>query len=471
MHPSAQSRHPIGGKTRPGQLAALLILIAAMLFGTVLNIGRAADSRTLISIGESNNQDERAELLNYFGNPKDAEVDVITVADTQAAMKDIVPGGVTGSAYSAAALTCLPLGDGIQVETINITEITPAMFAIALVTAGVGDANLIVAAPSDAPAGGLTALAGIFKSWDKVSCESSQTTKARQELALRELALTTEISTSVGQSTSYAGSFVIDAQRAIVLGGFTSSDDISAAIANQEAVYNVSIPAEQRSKLVDFMVDLVGQKIDWSTFAKGWTIDYPDATHITMKGDGIAIQNAQASATARAAKDMTSTARAAKNQTATARTGAKQTEAAQTAEAEAALTQTAQAQPTATATATPLPNDVSGTLTAPITNGSVQIDSGGGKVATYQIADGATLKRNGVPTAGADFKKGDRVAFKVDTVTNQVVSLEATPASSSGTPVAKLVYLLPLLLLIPLGMVIKGRSYGDPFVVKRVARD
>ena len=73
------------------------------------------------------------------------------------------------------------------------------------------------------------------------------------------------------------------------------------------------------------------------------------------------------------------------------------------------------------------------------------------------------------PTAG-DLKKGDSVSIKVDAVTDEVVEIVAT-APDSGTPLAKLIFLLPVLLLIPLGMVIKGKSGGDPFVVKRVARD
>jgi hypothetical protein len=346
---------------------------------------------------------------------------------------------------------------------------------MALVTAGVGDATLIVAAPADAQAGGLTALTGIFKAWDKVKCDSSQTSNARQKLALRELALTTEISASIGQTTSYAGAFVIDSQRAIVVSDFTSQEDISAAIANQEAVYNIAVPADQRAKLVDFMVDLQKQDIDWSTFSAGWTIEYPEGTRITMKGDGIAILNAQASATAKAAKDMTSTARASKNLTATARADAHATQTAeaaqQTAEAEANLTATALALPTATATATPLPNDVSGTLDAPISGNQMSVKGADGTITSYQVANTATLTRNGHQAIRGDFKKGDDVALKVDTVTNQVVSVQGTEPAKSGTPIAKLVYLLPLLLLIPLGMVLKGRSYGDPFVVKRVARD
>lgn len=476
MTSTRTTRTPIGGHTRPGQTAALLLLVVALMAGLAGLSGRAAKNTTLISIGESNNDEQRKELLGYFGNPENAEVTVVTVADTIEAMADIVPDANVGTAYSSAALTCLPLGDGLEVETININAITPSVYAMALVTAGVGDARLIVAAPSSAAAGGLTALTGIFGAWDKVACESSQSTRERQELALRQLGLTTEISTALGLPlTSNIGFFVIEVQRIIVINGFDSRDEIQSTIANQELTFGIALPQAQRDKLIDFMVDLVSLNIDWSTFSDGWTIEFPSATKINMRGDGIAILNAQASATAKAADNMTATARAEKQLTATARAEKRMTQTAvaaeKTAEAAAAMTQTALAQPTSTATATPMPFEYDGTLAAPVEDLKLVLQTSEGQEVTYQIAQSVTVTRGDAAAVLGDLKKGDRLAIKVDAVTNEVVSIAATPAPESGTPIAKLIFLLPVLLLIPLGMVVRGRSFGDPFVVKRVARD
>lgn len=479
MTSTRTSRPPIGGHTRPGQFAALLLLVVALVTGAMNLNGRAAENTTLISIGESNNDDQRAELLGYFGNPSDAQVEVISVEDTRNAMADIAPDAEIGTAYSSAALTCLTLGDGLNVSTINIGSITPAMYAMALVTAGVGDAQLIVAAPNSAPAGGMTALTGIFSAWDKVNCESSQSTKERQELALRELALTVEIASSLGLPiTSNIGFFVIEVQRIIVINDFESRAEIESTIANQELLFGITLPQAQKDKLTDFMVDLVGLDIDWSTFSKGWDIKFPSATSIIMTGDGIAIQNAQASATAKAAEDMTSTAEARKAKTSTAKAEKRQTQTAvaaaesqATQDAIAALTQTAEAQPTATATSTPLPFEYSGKLAAPIENLQLILKTVDDQEIAYKIAQSVSVARSGNPAAIGDLKEGDSLSIKVDAMTNEVVEIAATPAPESGTPIAKFLIFLPVLLLIPLGMVVKGRSFGDPFVVKRVARD
>jgi uncharacterized protein YpuA (DUF1002 family) len=475
MTSTRHDRLPTDGRSRPGLRLVFVLLLVTLVAGTFTRIGGAQDSETLISIGESNNDEQRAELLEYFGNPSDAEISVVSVADTVEAMREVVPDANVDTAYSSAALTCLPLGDGLEVQTININAITPAVYAMALVTAGVGDAQLTVASPASVPAGGLTALTGIFLAWDKVNCESSQSTKERQELALRQLGLTTEISTALGLPlTSNIGFFVIEVQRLIVINDLNSREDIEATIANQELTFAITLPEEQKAKLIDFMVDLVALDIDWSTFSAGWTIDFPSPTSIIMRGDGIAILNAQASATARAAEEMTATAQAEKDARATERAEKRATQTAiaqQTIDAEAALTQTALAQPTATATATPMPFEYQGTLAAPVEDNQLILKTADDQEVAYTVAQTVSVMRDDAAASVSDLKKGDGLSIKVDAMTNEVVAIVATAAPENGTPFAKLIDQLPVLLLIPLGMVVRGRSFGDPFVVKRVARD
>ena len=382
MTPTRSPHARRSARPRLGPTFALLALMLAIFGAAVTSGGMAAQKKvdTIVSIGESNSPEQRDELLGYFGAEKNAKVDVITVDQTKDAMKDVIPDFNLSSAFSSAALTCSPLGDGLNVTTINITQITPAMYAMALVTAGVGDATLIVAAPATAPAQGMTALTGIFKAWDRVNCESAQTTPKRQQLALRELAVTVEISTAIGEAqTGYAGAFVIDTQRVIVTNKYTSREDITATIQQMEATYGFTVPEPSRTKLIDLLVDLAKEKIDWSTFSAGWNIEYPTATQIKMTGDGIAIRNAQASATAKAAKEQTA---AAKAKTATARAEAEMTQTAIAAD----LTATALAQPTPTATATPMPNEYTGVLTAPVTNNQLAVKFADGVEKSYQIA-------------------------------------------------------------------------------------
>jgi len=481
-----------------------MAVVHAALIGLIANPGYAATSGKTITIGETNDEAERQELLGYFGATSDDKVEIVGVAETQKAMAKVIPGFDLASAYSSTALTCRDLGEGVDVTTINITKITPAMYAMALVTAGVGDAELIVAAPAAKAAEGMTALAGIFQSWQSNPCASSNTTKARQGIALRELALAIDLGNVILTDTAFAGDFVINVQQKVVIDGATTSDEIDGIVAEQERAYGFTVPEAQRDALITLMVDLQELEIDWSTFSDGWAISF-DAGKIVMRGDGVAIANAQASATAEAAKEQTATARDRKRGTQTAVAEAKQTEAAvaqrtaeagaeqtvvaaeqtavaaeQTAEAGESsadqtrtatddLTATARAQPTATPSPTPEPVAASGKITA-VTAPNLSVEVGG-QATEYRVMDAATITRDDRQVSLLDLKSGDAVALQVVSGTNQVIGIVAT-APDESSPLAalsKLLLAIPLLALIPVGIVLRGKSFGDPFIVKRVS--
>lgn len=504
------------------QRAVALLLFLAIVASFAGKIGFAADSGKTITLGESLNDAQRQELLDFFGASSDDRVETVTVADTIAAMEGITDEGIS-TAFSSTALVCRELGEGLEVSTRNITVITPSLYAIALVTAGIGDAELSVAAPDDAPAKGLTALTGVFKTWELAPCDSGNTSDKRQKLALEEITLAVEIGEAFGtpEGVQVAGDIVLFTQQAVVINGLKDAGEISDAIAEQEASRGVQVPAELRDKLVDFMVKLAKQKIDWSTFAAGWEIQpTDDGTGITMVGDGIAIRNAQETATVRAAENQTATAEAdaAAASTATAEALANDAEAAaaatQTAAAEfEMMTATAQAEldanaaateqakldadaaaaqatqdaisagltatasvPTPQPTATPAPVAISGTFDQ-VRGGQVWIkDSASGDLMSFTVPIDAAITRGGERAQLSDLKSGDEVSLTIDGYSNTVRALTATaPSVSAFSKFGKFLFLLPALAVIPLILFLKGRSggggggIGEAFVVKRVA--
>ncbi|MGI8475011.1 MAG: DUF1002 domain-containing protein [Thermomicrobiales bacterium] len=478
-----------------GQRAFLLTLLFAVLAGLLAHAGLAADSGKTIMLGESLDAAQKQELIDYFGAKPGDRIETITVADTQKAMSGIMDTNVQ-SAYSSTALTCGTLGGGLNVTTRNVTVITPSMYAMALVTAGIGDGTLVVAAPNDAPAEGRTALPGVFKTWSIAPCDSGSTSRKRQRLALEELALTVDIGNAL-LNIPAASNIVLETQKTVVIDKLTTSEAIDKALLAQENVGAVAIPADLRAKLADLMVRLAAQKIDWRTFSAGWTIEYNAAnTQITMKGDGIAIRNAQLTATVRAANHMTSTAAAAANLTSTAlaegdaaKATADARSAALTATADAAdaqatrmaiagLTATAAAQPTQTPmptpepTATPAPVAVGGAV-VDVSGGQIWVREAGSNAAIAYTVDGAaTITRGGKTSPFGAIVKGDTVSMTVDGSSKHV-----TMISASAKPVAilskllKFIWVIPALLMIPLIFFLKGRvgGIGDPFIVKRTA--
>jgi uncharacterized protein YpuA (DUF1002 family) len=473
-------------------LVVLMLLLAIALTAGPSNL--AAKSGKTITLGESLTPDQKRELLDYFKAEPDDAIYVITEADTDRAMRGIVDLGPSGplGAYSSTALTCRELGDGLDVTTRNITLVTPSMYAMALVTAGIGDARLVVAAPSQAPALGLTALAGVFLTWDKAPCDSGNTSSKRQRLALEELALTAKIGQALvaqglPDGVQRASDLVLDLQKTIVTDRLKKEPEIERVLSQLEQAQGITIPPDLRADLMKLMLRLATAKIDWSTFSAGWEIRRnADNTRITMTGDGIAIRHARETATAQAAAALTATANAAAQLTATAEAGIRMTATAQAAmtatanalatqQAIAALTATALAQPTMTPTpsptATPAPFTLQGTI-ADVQGQRIVLkpEQPNSDAPVFRVSDAATIERGGKAASLAALAKGDAVTLTVDGNTRMVTSLVAQPAPLGLTD--RLLALWWMLLCVPVAAVfLFWRSQTravEPFIVKRV---
>jgi uncharacterized protein YpuA (DUF1002 family) len=477
------------------RLAVALAAVAALAFGASLS----AKTTKTITLGESLNADQKRELLGYFKAGADDKVITITEKDTDEAMQGILDGlgqGLSG-AYSSTALTCRELGDGLDVTTRAITLVTPSMYAMALVTAGIGDAKLVVAAPELAPAAGLTAMAGVFKTWEIAPCDSGHTTKTRQRLALEQLALAADIGQALStpgltDGVQPAADVILETQKTIVTDKLTKQADIDAALLAQEQTKGIVIPADLRSKLVDLFIRLTKADIDWSTFSAGWEITWnADNTRVTMTGDGIAVRHARQTATAQAAAALTATAKAeaALTATAEARTALTATANAQltaeagaaltaTANAEAtrqaiaALTATAAAQPTATPTpqptATPAPFSVSG-IVAEVGQDRITLRpaSKNEQPASYGIRPDAGIVRDGKPATLDKIGRGDTVTLTIEGSSHLVTALDAHAAPGRGLAGFWWLPILPLILGVCVVQLSRRRA-EEPFIVKRV---
>lgn len=323
--------------------------------------GRAANGpgTTTITLGSSNDEQQRQDLLDFFGVTPDVEVIEVTTDEAVAAANGIF-GAEIEDAYSSTAFTCRELGQGLDIATINIDLVTPSLYALALVTAGVGDGQLVIAAPRDIPETRISALTGIFKMWQLEPCTSGVTNPARQRLAQEQLGLTVRIGRAfeaegLPDGVGRAATMVLEAQKQIINGQIRDQVGINRAVGAQERAQNLEIFEPEREELLALFVRIVNSDIDWSTFSEGWTIEYRGTNRVTMRGEGIAIRDAQATATAEAESTLAAARTAIAGQTATAEaltamTATAQAEAASdaTATAQAALTATSQAEATAT---------------------------------------------------------------------------------------------------------------------------
>jgi uncharacterized protein YpuA (DUF1002 family) len=331
-------------------LAALALVIGAMSASVIRPTPvSAADSTTVVAIGESNNADERAELLGVFGVEDSPDIVDVTVDETLTAWDGIFDLTGVDSAYSSTALTCGQTGSGVAVSTSNIEIVPPELYALTLVTAGLTDVELIVAAPDDAPALGMTALTGVFKSWDLSSCAGTGSDSSRRTLALQQLALVAGIGEAHGgaEAVRSTTNLLLASQQAVVLGEVGPAD-MDALVTAQADEQGLTLSADEQAGVVDFLDQLAGAGVDWNTFATEWTVDRASDTQVVMR-PGVPADSPAPGAEATGVGGAIGTIRPAP---ATA-TATAERQPTQTPEPTATVVATATAQATATATTAP----------------------------------------------------------------------------------------------------------------------
>ncbi len=258
------------GQRRMMAILAMFAITLTALAHPVSAIGQVR----IVALGESNDETQRAEVLRFLDATESDQVVTVTVDETLQAMDGVFDLAGIDTAYSSTALTCDPVGTGITVSTRNIEVIPPELYALTLLTAGMSDVQLGVAAPDNAPALGMTAMTGVFKTWQLASCPGSTSDPARQRLALEELALISGIGREpepVRQITQV----VLEAQQAII-GQQVAPNAIEAMVASRFRTAGVTINADDQARIVEFFGRLTTTNIDWGMFATGWTSQSAD---------------------------------------------------------------------------------------------------------------------------------------------------------------------------------------------------
>ena len=99
--------------------------------------------------------------------------------------------------YSSAKITRRDAGEGLVIQIVtpsNITQVTSEMYANAMLTAGIQDASVQVAAPKAVT--GHSALVGIYKAYEVTTGETLDID--RTDVANEELSVATSIAESAG---------------------------------------------------------------------------------------------------------------------------------------------------------------------------------------------------------------------------------------------------------------------------------
>lgn len=177
-----------------------LILCVLMLGSCVVMADGAEDSRAVI--GVDLDADEVAYVYDKFGI---SQGDVKELTVTNAEEREYLDGLVDDSLIGTKSISCVYIealseGEGLEVSVDNITWCTPDMYMNAMVTAGITDANVIIAAPF--AVSGTAALTGIYKAYEDITGETLD--EVAKLVGTQELTITAELAEEIGSADSAA---------------------------------------------------------------------------------------------------------------------------------------------------------------------------------------------------------------------------------------------------------------------------
>lgn len=153
-------------------------------------------------IGADLTEDEIAQVYKEFGIERSSVTELsVTNAEEREYLDGLVEDSLIGSkSISCVYIDALGEGDGLDVSVKNITWCTADMYMNAMVTAGITDAKVIVAAPFQVS--GTAALTGIYKAYEDIT--GKKLDDDAKLVGTQELTITAELADEIGSADSTA---------------------------------------------------------------------------------------------------------------------------------------------------------------------------------------------------------------------------------------------------------------------------
>lgn len=251
-----------------------LVLVLTMTLGLGVTANAASDDKPILALGADLSADQRATVLGLLGVDESdlANYDVISItnAEEHQYLDDYLSSSVIGThALSSVLIRPAEEGAGLNVTTYNISYCTIDMYTNALLTAGLRDANVFVAAPSNIS--GTSALIGAVKGYADMT--GTKVDEQALETAVNELVVTGDLGDQLGDSET-ASDMVAYIKQQILENNVKSDADIEKIIRDAMDKFNIKLTDDQVQQLIDLMNKISKLDIDVDALSKQATEIY-----------------------------------------------------------------------------------------------------------------------------------------------------------------------------------------------------
>ncbi len=235
------------------------ILLLALL--VVPGFQADAAGSAVLALGADLSASQRAMVLSEMGITEAEAAAYETIYITNDMEHQYLDESLGASVVGTHALSSVLLipqesGAGLSVETHNVNFCTIAMYRNALLTAGVQDAKVIVAAPSSIS--GTAALVGALKAYETYSGET--VSEDAFSVATDELVLTGELMDEL--DSEQISDLIAYLKQQIAERGLDDPDKLSEVVRQASDEMDLKLTDEQVSQIVDLLLKLNKLDID-----------------------------------------------------------------------------------------------------------------------------------------------------------------------------------------------------------------
>lgn len=228
------------------------------------NVVITAEDKPYLALGENLSAEQKATVLGLMGidaaNLEDYNVVSVTNKEEHQYLDAYLPSEKIGTrALSSVVIVKRERGNGLNISTKNINYCTIGMYKNALVTAGLKDADIIVAGPS--PISGTAALIGAMKAYSEMTGEPVD--EESLDAAMNEIVITGQLADLIEDADDgEVEEFIAYVKQKVLEGGLKDDSSIRKCIEEALEKYDFSMTDDEKDELTSVLLKISKLDID-----------------------------------------------------------------------------------------------------------------------------------------------------------------------------------------------------------------
>ncbi|WP_394220029.1 DUF1002 domain-containing protein [Halobacillus trueperi] len=213
----------------------------------------------IVVYGEALSEAQKVEVSELLEVNQHDQVDEFTVNGQDLA--NYIGGNPNSNMYSSVKIIHKDNAEGLNIEIVtpdNITQVTKEMYTNALLTAGVENADVMVA--SSVKVSGHSALTGIYKAYDAKGVKLDE---ERMKVASDELDIATDIAEEEGVDRDKISELLTEIKKQIAEQDPATREEVEQIVQDQLQSLNIELSEEDRQRLIDLFEQMRNLNINF----------------------------------------------------------------------------------------------------------------------------------------------------------------------------------------------------------------